>query len=245
MPEIPVLFQDEWILIVDKPPGITTHPNTYEKPSNTLVKILEKQMGFPVYSVNRLDRPACGIMVFAKTKEAVSRLSEEFRNRNVEKRYLALVRGFIRERISIDDPLTSKYGKEKGEAKSLVIPISSQEIPEPVGRYQTARYSLVEVVLETGRYQQARRHLQGINHPIIGDKLHGDRHHNRYFLTRFKMETLYLRSCDLAFPHPGNEKLRLQAWAGIPDSWKDVFSLLGLPIPPDYQREACCFLFPS
>lgn len=220
--------------MVDKPAGITTHPNTYENPSKTLVKILEKQVGHSVYSVHRLDRPACGIMLLAGNRSAAAELSGIILRKEAVKIYLALVRGFILEEGLIDVPLKGKHKIEKGEARTRYTPLCRTVVPEPVGKYDTARYTLVELVLETGRYQQARRHLQCIDHPIVGDKLHGDRDHNRYFASRFREERLFLRSYRLVFKHPLYKDKTVSACAGIPGPWLEVFNVIGITLPPAY-----------
>ena len=80
--------------------------------------------------------------------------------------------------------------------------MNQTEIQEPIGRYQTARYSLVEVQIETGRRHQIRRHFSHLRHPVIGDKKHGDVKHNSYWRDNFGISRMLLHAQHLQFNHP-------------------------------------------
>jgi len=225
---------DNDILIIDKPEGIPVHPNTYVNPAKTLVNKLAKITGREIYSVHRLDSVTSGVMVFACNSTAAAGLSRCFKERVIGKRYIALVRGYIEGTGTINIPLRPDKGRDPQEAETRFTSLCTTEIPEPIGRYAAARYSLVEAELVTGRPQQIRRHFQDVNHPVIGDKAHGDRDHNRFFRERFGSEGIFLRAYRLSFPHPNDPGSTVTAIAGIPDSWRNIFSAIGITIPESH-----------
>jgi tRNA pseudouridine65 synthase len=143
-------------------------------------------MGQHVFAVHRLDKPTAGLMAFATSPEAASVLSRAFRERRVVKRYAAIVRGHMDSPFEIDYPLgavrdkLAKSSDERRDAVTKVSPIGHSEIDIPVGRYQTARYTLVVLSPLTGRRHQLRRHLKHVFHPIVGDRKYGDRDHNQF-----------------------------------------------------------------
>jgi tRNA pseudouridine65 synthase len=231
-----ILYQDESVVLLDKPDGMLIHPNRYDKQSPTCIGFLAGKLGRRIYTVHRIDRATSGVVVFALDSETARGLAEQFKEHEVEKDYLALVRGHVHEEQTVDHPVRRNLHGSHADAQSYVEPISRTIVPEPVGRYDEAWYSLVWIHLLTGRSHQARKHLHHINHPIVGDKRHGDRAQNKYFLSRFGIEHLFLRAYRLRFRHPGLDRT-MEAHAGLPALWRHVTDEIGLALPDELVWE--------
>lgn len=208
-----ILFQDEHYIAVHKPAGLLVHRTALDsKESVALVQLLRQQIGFMVYPVHRLDRPTSGVILFALSSEAAQKISVEFSKHQVQKKYIALVRGHFKGELLLDYPLKeelddiadadSKNNRTPQQAQTFFKCLAQTEIPEKVDRYPTSRYSLVEAYPKTGRKHQIRRHLRHLNHPIVGDVAHGDGQQNRYFENRFSNRRMYLCATELSFQHP-------------------------------------------
>ena len=235
--DVPILYRDDHLLVLDKPPGVMVHPNAYDWKSKTCIDIVGELTGARVHTIHRLDRGTSGIVMFAIEPRSAAALSLAFRERRVSKRYLALVRGHILEAGCVDSPIKRRPDSPEAAALTLYTPLSRTEIPVPLGPHPSARYTLVSLDLKTGRAHQARRHMQRINHPVVGDKPHGDRDHNRYFHGRFGREYLFLRAIELRFPHPVLGRT-IRIWAGLPDYWRTVMDAIGIEFPSDIQPES-------
>jgi tRNA pseudouridine65 synthase len=202
---LPILFEDEQLVVIDKPAGLLVHRTNqaYGEEENALIQ-LRDQLGTWVAPVHRLDRATSGCLLFAKNEQVLPSLKALFMDRAIEKRYLCIVRGIpaLSEGL-IDHPLTSERSNKLQEAQSKYRVLLESEQPfDSTGRYPTSRYSLLEVELLTGRTHQIRRHMAHIRHYILGDRKHGDNKQNRYFETHFGLQNLLLHSWKLSFNHP-------------------------------------------
>lgn len=206
--ETPILYEDPYLVAVHKPAGLLVHRNAHTRHEPALLQILRHQLGKPLFPVHRLDRPTSGLMVMALDPQAARSLAGQFAARQVEKAYLAVVRGFLPQCGYVDAPLLSPSGQPQS-ARTEFTRLETAEIPEPVGRYATARYSLAHIEIQTGRRHQIRRHLAHIRHPIIGDVLRGDGRHNRFFREYFGLHRLLLASTSLRFTHPASQEKML------------------------------------
>lgn len=235
-----ILYEDEEMVLIEKPMGYLIHPNKYAPGSPTCVDYLGGLLQQRVFVVHRLDRAVSGLMVFAKSAEAARTLAEQFQDRAVDKTYVALVRGSLEERMIIDTPLeTSPRSGERGQkvpATTSVRPLARTSIDVAIGRYSESWYSLVEVHLHTGRFHQARKHLHRSNHPIIGDPKHGDNKHNRYFRDQYGSRMIFLRAAELRFENP-SRTAKVFARVGIPEEWLPILEDLSLEVPDDLLRE--------
>jgi tRNA pseudouridine65 synthase len=119
----------------------------------------------------------------------------------VKKQYLAIVRGFTADTTTIDYALRREDGKVQ-DAVTHLKRISKSEVDLPHGKFETSRYSLIDVFPETGRMHQIRKHMAHLRHPIIGDRPHGCNKQNKLFLEKFNMNTMMLHARQLKFSHP-------------------------------------------
>ena len=196
--EIPVAWEDEHLLVVDKPAGVVVHPAGGHA-SGTLVHGLlaldaaggdEERPGI----VHRLDRDTSGLLVVARSEEAHARLQDLVRLREVERRYLALVRGRPRSRsgrirapIGRDRADRTRHSLDTATPRAAVTWFEALELlPE---------HTLLEVRLETGRTHQIRVHLEAIDLPVAGDPVYGVR-------GDLGLERQFLHAARLAFTHP-------------------------------------------
>jgi tRNA pseudouridine65 synthase len=208
MHQLEILFRDEYLTAVNKPAGIMVHRSRIAAPREQFaLQMLRGQVGQRVYPVHRLDRPTSGALLFALDRASASKMSGCFARKEVEKTYVAVVRGFVEEAGRIDLPLRADVYKGPGKAvvkpaQTLFRRLAQIEVPYPVGKYSTARYSLLEVRPLTGRMHQIRRHLRDIAHPVIGDTRHGDSHHNRFVRETLGCGRLLLASVRIEFFHP-------------------------------------------
>lgn len=222
-----ILYRDDDYVAVDKPSGLQVHRSWIsEENEEFLLQRLRDQIGQRVYTIHRLDRPTSGVILFALSSEAARAMCGVFENRQVEKNYLAVVRGFTDEEGHIDYPLREEPHKPEQEAITDYRTLAKVELPIPVGRYSTARYSLVEITPLTGRSRQIRKHFHHIFHPLIGDTSHGEGRHNRLFRERFDVHRLLLHAWKLTLRHPlSGEAMCISA--PLPDEFKRVCGEFG------------------
>ncbi len=197
-----ILYRDECYIAVHKPTGLFVHPTRLAPDEPSCMPMLRNQIGRWVYPVHRLDRATSGVLLFSLSSDAARSMAERFENRSVDKRYLAVVRGSIEQRGRIDYALDNLDGGDASEAITDYVRLAKTELPHPVGKYPTARYSLVRVLPVTGRRHQIRRHFAHIRHPVVGDTTHGDGTHNRFFRDSFDIDRLLLMATELVFDHP-------------------------------------------
>lgn len=234
---IPVLYRDEHIIAVHKPSGMVVHPTDLARLEQvSLMRLVRRMVRQRVWPIHRLDRPTSGIVLFALNRNSASELGRQLRDHEVEKHYLALVRGIPSDQL-IDYPLkerplyrTDMVRSEPQEAVTRLRFLSSVEIPVAVGRYPTSRYALVELAPVTGRRHQLRRHMKHIFHPIIGDTTYGDGLHNRYFREHLGGSRLLLAAVKLTICHPETEA-PLTISAPLEESFEKVLEFLDLELP--------------
>ena len=210
------LYRDEHLLVVNKPSGISVHKGWDAGPVNT-VTLVRRLAGRYVFPVHRLDRPTSGALVFAFDSDTAGMLQDHFRDRTVEKRYLALTRGIVPDVIRIDHPVPKK---PKGERVDAVTHVRRLAVVEN-------RYSLIEARPETGRLHQIRRHLKHLSHPLVGDTRYGDGSVNRQFRDRFGLLRLALHAARLEFRHPHDGHL-ISVVAPPPDDLRVPLERMGL-----------------
>lgn len=176
------------------------------------LQMLRDQLGRKVWPVHRLDRATSGVLLFALDADTAAAVGRQFMAREVRKRYLAVARGYTEPAGRIDHPLATGDHREDRPARTDYERRATLELPFPVGRYSTARYSLLTVDPKTGRTHQIRRHFKHIFHPLIGDTTYGEGRHNRLFREHFGCRRLLLHGAELELTHPwSHDQLGLRA----------------------------------
>jgi|LSQX01.1.fsa_nt_gb 23S rRNA pseudouridine1911/1915/1917 synthase len=185
-PEIPIIYEDDQVIVLDKPAGLLTVSKGDFNPEPTL-----EPFGLIVH---RLDRDTSGVIILAKNDQARSKLQKQFQNRKTKKTYYAIVVGHPKlEKAIIDVPL----------ARNLKSPTTF--LPDPEGRSavttyevvdQNAKYSLLKLTPRTGRTHQLRVHLAHIGTPILGDKIYG----------RTPADRMYLHATELEITTPNGQR---------------------------------------
>jgi len=223
---IEILFEDEYIIIVNKPNNVLIHYSHYARniKDATLIDLLENQIEKRVYPLHRLDRKTSGVIVFAKEKEFIPTFQELFFNDEIQKIYLGIVRGFSPENGKIESPVKNPETKKYKEALTLYETLNSATLEIPVHPYPQSRYSLIKLTPKTGRMHQLRIHLNKISHPLVGDYKYGDRFHNRNFEDNFDCHNLFLHAYQLSFIHPFSNQ-DIQVIAPLNKNWKQMFDV--------------------
>lgn len=213
MSELALIYEDASLVVIDKPAGLLVHRSWIAREATEFaLQKLRDQIGQRVYPVHRLDRPTSGLLVFGKDAETARLLSEQFAERQVIKRYHAIVRGYLGDGV-LDYPLkeeldkiADKHAQQDKEAQAAVTEyrcVQQFELAVAVtDQHPTSRYSLMELWPKTGRKHQLRRHMAHLRHPIIGDTRHGDSRQNRYFREQHGLTRLLLAATGLQFNHP-------------------------------------------
>ncbi len=231
---LPILYRDHHYIAINKPPGLLVHRTRLARGVRAAaLQQLRNQIGQWVSPVHRLDRPTSGVLLFALSEAADVALKGLFEARQVDKVYLAVVRGWLEPphgRVDYPLRLRDKEGQDTAvyqEAITTYGQLSQTELPIPVRPYPQSRYALLKLKPETGRTHQLRRHLAHLSHPIIGDRKHGDGQHNLMFQEKFACERLLLAAVYLAFVHPFTEEhIIITADPGV--NFRRVVGELGL-----------------
>ena len=193
-----ILFENENLIAINKPHGLLVHKTKLAKDAEEhALQLLRNQIKQRVYPAHRLDRKTSGVLLFAKNKNTNTTLQGLFRDRQIKKRYKAIVRGYIYEEGIIDYPLFDS--KKERDAITRFNRLQLFEINLPSGGFDTSRYSLVNLEPETGRHHQLRKHLAHISHPILGDRPHGCNKQNRLWKEKFNMTSMMLCADRLEF----------------------------------------------
>ena len=224
---IDIIYEDNDIIVVNKPKGLVVHPAN-GNPDGTLVNALmaichdslsgiggEIRPGI----VHRIDKDTSGILVVAKNDKSHINLSNQIKNHQIEKTYIALVRGIVKENeATIDMPISrsSKDRKKMAVSKDGKKAVTHFKV---LKRFFHSNCTLLEVKIETGRTHQIRVHLSQINYPIIGDEVYSNGKNE------WGIKGQCLHSKSLRFLHPtSNKELYLEA--PLPQYFKDLLEVL-------------------
>jgi len=202
-----VLFEDDYLMAVEKPAGMAVHPGSGIE-SATLVDEVRAMLGpravhneFAPSPAHRLDRDTSGIILVAKRRPAMVRLTEIFTAGDATKCYLALAKGQLeRARGTIDLPLSEHEQTARSRAERGVNMQPAITHYRVLGKGSGA--SLLECAIETGRTHQIRRHLLAVGHPIAGDRRYGDFPFNRELKGKFGLKRMFLHARRISVAHP-------------------------------------------
>ena len=222
---VEIIYEDEYIFAINKPNNYLVHHSDYARNLEnelTLLDLLKAQGFSQAYPIHRLDRKTSGIILLAKQKEFVSQFQELFHKNEIQKSYMAIVRGFAPKSKIINSPIKIDETKLIKNAETHFKTLNTIELDIPVQPYEKSRYSLVEINPKTGRMHQIRKHFNKISHPIVGDYKYGDRFHNRMFEQKFNCNYLFLHAHKLSFNHPYLIK-KISLKADFPQDWQMLF----------------------
>jgi len=202
-----IIYKDDKIVAINKPHGLLVHRTKIATEREVFaLQLLRDQLGQRVYPVHRIDRKTSGVLLFALDEVNNSKTTALFRDQQVEKTYLAIVRGFTDPEGTIDYALRKENGQLQ-ESITHYKTLAQTEIAVPLGKFYTSRYSLVEVKPETGRMHQIRKHLAHIHHPIIADRPHGCNKQNKLFKEKWGMDSMLLHAKEINFKHPVSQEV--------------------------------------
>ncbi|MNK02921.1 tRNA pseudouridine synthase C [compost metagenome] len=207
-----IVYQDDHLIAINKPHGLLVHRSSIASDAKEFaLQLLRDQVSRHVSPVHRLDRKTGGLLLFAFDKDVEIAMHQQFKNGEVIKKYLAILRGYAPDQLDIDYPLVKENGAIQ-EAFTSFVTLKRAEIDVALGKHPTSRYSLVEATPTTGRMHQLRKHFAHIFYPIIGDRKHGCNKQNKFFKEQWEMTTMLLHASKLSFKHPvSGAQIQLEA----------------------------------
>lgn len=227
---LPILYQDEYLIAVNKPSGLLVHKSWVAKDAKEFaLQTVRNMTGQHVFPVHRLDRPTSGVLLFTFNGELAQQVQSQWEH--AEKIYLAIVRGWLKEAIEVDHPLKgmADYGQDtdtEQDAQTRFTPLAQVEIDAEIDRYPQSRFSLVQAQPMQGRTHQIRRHLKHLSHPIIGDARYGKGKYNRYVAEHFACPRLLLHAKQLTFTHPISQQ-PVKVEAPVEGNMKNLMAQFG------------------
>ena len=228
--EFAVLFEDQHLLAIDKPAGVAVHGG-----SGVAFGVIEQlRRARPAAKflelVHRLDKETSGVLLLAKKRSALTALQEQFRQRDTDKRYAALVLGAWPANKKIIDVALHKTLDAQGERHVKVVAADHADGRRSITLVKVtqafAEFSLLDVTLKTGRTHQIRVHLASEGHPIAGDPKYGDFALNRQLARgEHRFARMFLHARQLSFEHPASGE-RITLLATLPPACKTLLEQL-------------------
>lgn len=226
MPILDILYHDDELVAINKPHGLLVHRSPIAIDAEEFaLQILRDQLNRRVYPTHRLDRKTGGVLLFALSKDTEKLMQQQFYENRVDKKYLAIVRGFTDDVGEIDYHLRKENGTLQ-EAFTRYKTLVRAELDVPLGSHPTSRYSLLEANPQTGRMHQLRKHFSHIFHPIIGDRTHGCNKQNKLFKERLELDTMLLHASQISFIHPLT-KTQVHIEAPLQDEFLRIMGVMG------------------
>jgi 23S rRNA pseudouridine1911/1915/1917 synthase len=245
-----VLYEDDHLAIIDKPAGMMVHAGAGAAPPGeeqdernhgTLVNALLhhfnklSNVGGDLRPgiVHRLDKQTSGIIVVAKDDSTHRKLGEMFAGRELEKTYIALVHGALaRDNATVNLPIgrdlvrrTRMTTRRSLESEGVRSAVSHVKVLERIHSPRYGRFTLVEVLIETGRTHQIRVHLQALGHPVVGDALYGAPHHIGHPPDTLSLDRNFLHATRLVFQHPRTGKT-MTIESSLPPQLESLLAIL-------------------
>ena len=223
-----IIYEDDDIIIVDKEKGMVVHPANGNY-TGTMVNSLMYSHKGSLSSINgvirpgivhRIDKDTSGILVVAKNDNAHKKLSEQFKVHSIKRKYVALVKGIIKEdKLDINLPI----GRSSKDRKKMAVTYkNSKEAITHIAvlkRFYNSNVTFIEASLETGRTHQIRVHMSYIGHPLVGDEVYGKKD------SKFKVEGQMLHARLLGFIHPTKNEY-VEFTSDIPKEFKNLLETL-------------------
>lgn len=220
-----IIYQDKYCILVNKPNNVLVHHAHHSRNKSdeeSLLQLIDKQLGGKYYPIHRLDRKTSGIILLSTKTEYVSTFQKLFTDDEIQKTYYGIVRGHAPESKVIDSPVKGRDADVYKEAETHLRLLDKVVLDIPVKPYDTSRYSLVELKPKTGRMHQLRIHMNKISNPLINDAKYGDKNHDLMYEAEFGWTNLFLHAGSLEFKHPfTQENLSLKAY--FPKDWLALF----------------------
>jgi 23S rRNA pseudouridine955/2504/2580 synthase len=196
---VKLIFEDEQLLVVDKPAGIAVHEAREIPKRQTLIGRLEasyRRQGVALRLVHRLDKETSGLLLIAKTDSVAEELESRFASGGVDKEYICLVAGRVPDNQgAIDTPLPGRRGHLVRAATRFKVETRFSET------------TLLRVAIDTGRMHQIRLHFAALGYPVVMDDQHGDFAFNRWFRNRYGLKRQFLHAARLSLEHAGRRRV--------------------------------------
>ncbi len=220
---VPIVYEDDDVIIFDKPPGLVTHPAPGHEHGTLVNAVKAIRPDLPLNSsdrpgvVHRLDKDTSGLIVIAKNERARLHLLRQWQQRDVVKRYIALVYGAIREEEgTVDAPI----GRDPNNRKRMAVVAGGRPaVTHFKVRERFRDATLLDVLIETGRTHQIRVHMAFIGHPVVGDELYGKRPF------RVPVPRQFLHAAYLKFQLPGSSR-PIEVETPLPPDLQEVLNRL-------------------
>lgn len=233
--KLKVLYEDDWMMAVDKPSGVAVHTGSGIT-GGTVVDYVRAYLGpraerngFLASPAHRIDRETSGVLLVAKRRPAMVHFTDVFTHGRARKRYLTLVKGKMPKTTGVIDVPLAEHQQTAASKERRGV-----NMQEAITRYrvlaQGGEAALLECSIETGRTHQIRRHLASLGHPVAGDRKYGDFAFNRDVRTRWGLKRLFLHAQRIEFPHPEHGG-KVVVEAGLPPELKDVLKRAALELP--------------
>lgn len=230
--ELKITYEDENMVLVEKRPGILVHSDEKNGEATLTDQVLtylfdkgdydpEKEVTFKPAPCNRLDRNTSGVVIFGKKYEALKLINEMIRERDIQKYYVALIKGRIKDGIyeayiskSEDSNISKVYNEPKVDTKRISMEVKTIE--------SCGTFSFIEIDLLTGRSHQLRAHLSFLGNPIVGDYKYGDKQINSFFYNKYELDYQFLYAYKVIFKNCP-EKLEYMQNKTIGESLPPIF----------------------
>lgn len=222
--EIPIIYHDEQIIVVNKPVDLPVHKNDFmPHDAEYLTKVVGDLTGKWIYNVHRLDSKTSGVIVLALEKEIAHQLALKFERKEVKKTYYAIVQGDPESGVFDKKVLVKKKTKLKKTALTNYKTVKS--IPTKISYKvkENVVLSLVEIFPETGRWHQIRQHFAQHRFDILGDSHHGDFTLNKIVTQLTGIRRLFLHAGKLEFEHPASGK-PMSFEAQLPNEFENIMN---------------------
>ncbi len=222
--EIAVLYMDEFLIVVDKPAGLAVHKNDFmPHDAPYLTKLVGEITGHRIFNVHRLDARTSGVIILAFTSEMAHQLTVQFENKEVSKKYVAVVQGNPGEGIFNNEVRVKKGAKHRKPAVTRYKTIETVELDIMNKENDKVILSMVDIIPETGRWHQIRQHFAQNRFDIIGDTYHGNFNLNRIINEVTGINRLLLHSSALRLTHPHNNKV-IEIVSPAPSDFRTVMN---------------------